>query len=155
MAAPTPSDQISAIMSTRIVTAKTTDKMGVVLRAMVKHKIGSVIVVNKGNPIGIITERDITTRTAKGQNVRTMTAQKIMSKPLITVPSSEQVWEAVAEMLRKDIRKLPVMESDKLVGMVTERDIMHWLVKVAYEPDMPEDLKKLLEVQAQAHSLPT
>lgn len=154
MATPTPDDPVSAIMSTKIVTAKKTDKMSAVLRAMVKSKVGSVVVVDKGKPIGIITERDITTMVAKGRNVRSMIAQKVMSKPPVTIPRSEEVSDAVVAMLRKDIRRLPVMEGEKLVGMVTERDIMHWLVKVAYAPNVPEDLAKLLEIRAQAHTIP-
>ena len=153
MATPTPDDPVSAIMSTRIVTAKKTDKMSTVLRTMVKSKVGSVVVVDKGKPIGIITERDITRMVAKGKNVRSMTVQKAMSKHPVTIPRSEEVADAVVAMLRKDIRRLPVMEGEKLVGMVTERDIMHWLVKVAYAPNVPADLTKLLEVRALAHTV--
>jgi CBS domain-containing protein len=76
-----------------------------------------------------------------------------MSKPLVTVPPSTELWRAVELMVRDDLRRLPVIENDKLVGMVTERDVLYWLVKVAYEPNMPEDLKKLLEAHARAHSL--
>ena len=153
MATPTPDDPVSAIMSTKIVTAKKTDKMSTVLKAMVRNNVGSVVVVDKAKPIGILTERDITTMVARGKNVRAMTAQKAMSKPLVTIPLKEDVSEAVVIMLRKDIRRLPVMDGEKLVGMVTERDIMHWLVKTAYAPNLPEDLSKLLEVRIHAHSI--
>jgi CBS domain-containing protein len=120
---------------------------------MVRHKIGSIIVVDKGNPIGILTERDVTTRLAKGQNLRTMAVKNAMSKPLVTVAPSMEIWKAVEQMVRNDIRRLPVIDGGKLVGMVTERDMLYWLVKVAYEPNMPEDLRKLLEARAQAHAL--
>jgi CBS domain-containing protein len=56
-------------------------------------------------------------------------------------------------MVRKDIVRLPVVEDDRLVGMVTERDIFRWMIGVAYEPNLPEDLRKLLESRAQAHAL--
>jgi CBS domain-containing protein len=56
-------------------------------------------------------------------------------------------------MVRKDIVRLPVVEDDRLVGMVTERDIFRWMIQVAYEPNLPEDLRKLLESRAQAHAL--
>ena len=148
-----PSDIISAIMSTKVLTTKTTDKVGKALRIMVKHKIGSVIVLDKGKPVGILTERDVSTRIAKGQNLRNMSVKKAMSKPLVTAPPSMEVWQAVEIMVRKDILRLAVVENEKLVGMVTERDIMRWLVKVAYEPNMPEDLKKLLETRVQAHAI--
>jgi CBS domain-containing protein len=56
-------------------------------------------------------------------------------------------------MVRKDILRLPVIEGDRLVGMVTERDVLRWLIRVAYEPNMPEDLEKLLEKRVQAYAL--
>jgi CBS domain-containing protein len=148
-----PSDLVSTIMSTKVVSAKPTEKVGKVLRMMVRHKIGSIVAVEHGKPVGILTERDVSIRTAKGQNVRSMLIKNMMSKPLMTISPSTEVWQAVELMVRKDLRRLPVVEGDKLVGMVTERDVLRWLVKVAYEPNLPEDLKKLLETRAQAHSI--
>ena len=148
----TPSESVSTIMSTQIVTVRPTDKVGKALRMMVRHRIGSIVVVEKGKPVGIITERDISTRIAKNQNVRGMLVSKIMSKPLVTTGPSVQVWEAVEQMVRQDIRRLPVIDGEKLVGMVTERDIFRWMIKVAYEPSIPEDLKQLLDTRAHAHS---
>jgi CBS domain-containing protein len=140
-------------MSTKVVTAKADEKVSQVLRTMVRQKIGSIIVVEKRKPIGILTERDITTRIAKGQKLRAMAVGKAMSKPLVTIEPSMEIWKAVEQMVRNDIRRLPIIEGDKLVGMVTERDILYWLVKVAYEPNMPEDLRKLLETRFQTHAL--
>ena len=150
-----PSEVVSVIMSTRVVSVKSTEKVSKALRTMVRNRIGSIIVTEKGKPAGILTERDISTRTAKGQKVMGMVVGKIMSKPLITVAPSAQVWEAVEQMVRKDIRRLPVVEDHKIVGMVTERDVFRWVIKVAYEPNIPDDLKKLVEsrthAQAPAH----
>jgi len=146
------SEVVSAIMSTNVISVKATDKVSKALHTMVRNKIGSIVVVEKGKPVGILTERDISTRTAKGQNVLGMVVGKMMSKPLVTVGPSAQVWEAVEQMVRKDIRRLPVIEGDKLVGMITERDIFRWVIKVAYEPNIPEDLKKLVETRAHAQA---
>ncbi len=153
MVASAPSSEVvSAVMSTKVVTVKSTEKVSKVLRMMVRNKIGSIILVEKGKPAGILTERDISTRTAKGQKVMGMIVGKIMSKPLVTVTPSTQVWEAVEQMLRKDIRRLPVVEGDKLIGMVTERDVFRWVIKVAYEPNIPEDLKRLVETRVHAQA---
>jgi len=139
-------------MSTKVVTVKSTDKVGKALQTMVRHKIGSIVVVEKGKPVGIMTERDVSIRTAKGQNVRGMAVRNVMSKPLVTIAPSSEVWQAVEQMVRRDIVRLPVVDGDRLVGMVTERDIFRWVIKVAYEPNLPEDLRKLVESRAQAHA---
>jgi CBS domain-containing protein len=148
------SEVVSAIMSTKVVSVKSTEKVGKALRTMVRNKIGSIVVVDKGKPVGILTERDISIRTAKGQKVMGMVVGKMMSKPLVTIGPSAQVWEAVEQMVRKDIRRLPVIEGDKIVGMVTERDVFRWVIRVAYEPNIPEDLKKLVETRGHAQVAP-
>ena len=148
-----PTDIVSAIMSTKVVTIKATDTIGSALKKMVRHKIGSIVAVEKGKPVGILTERDVSMKVAKVQSLRGLVVKKIMSKPLITVGPSTDVWDAVEEMVRRDIRRLPVIADGKLVGMVTERDVLRWLLLTAYEPNIPEDLKQLLETRAQAHSL--
>jgi CBS domain-containing protein len=149
-----PSEHVSTIMSTKVVTVKPTEKVAKALGMMVRHKIGSVVVVDKGKPVGILTERDVSTRVAKGQNLKTTTLKTAMSKPLITALPSMEIEDAVAQMVKNDIRRLPILEEGKLVGIVTERNIMYWLVKVAYEPNIPEDLKALLETRTNAHALP-
>jgi len=146
-------DQVSAIMSTKVITTKTTETVENALRRMVKQKIGSIIAVEKGKPVGILTERDISIKVAKAKSWRALMVKKMMSKPLITIGPSTGIWEAVEQMIRKDIRRLPVMEEGKLIGMVTERDILRWVLITSYDPNVPEDLKKLLETRAHAHSI--
>ena len=148
-----PSELVSAVMSTKVVTVKTTDKVSKALQMMVRHKIGSIIVVDKGKPVGILTERDVSTRMARGQNVRGMAVGRVASKPLVTISPSAEVWRAVEQMVRKDIRRLPIMEGDRLVGIITERDVFRWVIRVAYEPNIPEDLARLIETRSQAHAL--
>jgi CBS domain-containing protein len=122
------SELVSAVMSTKIVAVKPTDRAHKALQAMVRHRIGSIVVVEKGKPVGILTERDVTRRIAKGQNVRGMVIRNIMSKPLITIEPSAEVWQAVERMVKKEIRRLLVMDGNKLVGIITERDIFRWVI---------------------------
>jgi len=139
-------------MSPRVVTIKTSERVEAALRKMLKHKIGSIIAVEKGKAVGIITERDISIKVAKGQRLQGLVVKNVMSKPLITIAPTVDVWDAVEKMVRNDIRRLPVVFDRKLIGMVTERDILRWLLITAYEPHIPPDLKKLLETRAHAQS---
>jgi CBS domain-containing protein len=141
-------------MSTKVITVAQTEKVAKALSLMVKHKIGSVIVVDKGKPVGILTERDVSTRAAKSQNLKSMTLKTAMSKPLFTASPSMEIEDAVAAMVKNDIRRIPILEEGKLIGILTERDIIYWLVKVAYEPMLPEDLKNLLKTRTNEHTLP-
>ena len=150
---PSPCESVSTIMSTKVVKANANEKVGKALQMMVRDKIGSIVVIEKGKPVGILTERDVSTRVAKGQNVRGMTIRNVMSKPLFTIAPSAEVWQAVEQMVRKDIVRLPVVDGGRLVGMVTERDIFRWMIKIAYEPNLPNDLMELVKSRAQAHAL--
>jgi CBS domain-containing protein len=92
---------------------------------MNKYKIGSIVVIGRGKPVGIVTERDILERIVEPFiDSRTIGVKEIMSSPVVTVPPDISIEEAATLMARNMIKKLPVMEGDKLVGIVTTMDLM-------------------------------
>ncbi len=115
------------------------------LDLMKEYDIGAVVLTERGKIAGIVTERDILKKITgnSAENLQEPVSQ-IASKNVITGSPKTQVWEAFATMLRNKIRRLPVVDEERLVGIVTERDLFKWTVKVAYEPNIPEDLKRLL-----------
>lgn len=118
------------------------------LQVMIKKDIGSLIVVKDGEPVGIVTERDVTRRSlrpAKVKGVYDRPVSRSMSRPLITMPPATPVWEAFEIMVTKKIRRLPIVEQGRLVGIVTERDLFKWVIRVFYEPNIPDRIKKFLE----------
>jgi CBS domain-containing protein len=114
------------------------------LDAMVKKDIGAVVVVERGKITGIITERDIVREITKSFDYLDRKLLETSKRTVITVEPKTPLWEAFALMLKNKIRRLPVVKNGKLVGIVTERDLFKWAVKVAYEPNIPEDLRKLI-----------
>lgn len=115
------------VMTSPVITVKESENIVKVAKLMDKHKIGCVIVIDrKGNPVGIITERDIIERViAKGLAPSKTKASKIMSKPIATVDSSTVITEVAKKMKKMNIRRLAVMESGKLVGIITSKDIAY------------------------------
>ncbi len=89
------------------------------------ERIGSVIVTRRGRPTGIFTERDLLTAIlAKGKSLEGRVGG-VASSPLIVVPSEISVLDAAFTMSTKGIRRLPLIdEDDKLVGIVTARDLV-------------------------------
>ncbi len=114
------------------------------LDIMLKHDVGSVVVVQKGKIVGIITERDITREVTKSFDFFNRPLSNTAAKKIVSVKPSTPVWEAFATMLRKKIRRLPVVKDAKLVGIVTERDLFKWVVRVVYEPNIPRDIRRLV-----------
>ena len=94
-------------------------------KLMGTKRIGSVLVTRRGRPTGIFTERDLLTAIlAKGKPLESRLSE-VASSPLIVVPSEISVLDAAFMMSTKGIRRLPLVnEEDKLVGIVTARDLV-------------------------------
>jgi len=143
-----PTDMLGSIMTRDVVTVKPNDTVRRALQLMLKKDIGSLVIIDRGKPIGIVTERDFTRsclRHSEGQSVYDMPVGKIMRRKLITATSKTPTWDAFELMLKNGIRRLPIVEEGKLVGMVTERDLFRWVVRVIYEPNIPEHVKRIIE----------
>jgi len=113
------------IMARNVKTVRTDDTVLAAVSKMNKFRIGSVIVTNNGRPVGIITERNILERIVEPRlDPTTVKAKDIMSSPLITVDANAAVEEAAKIMARKGIKKLPIVEDDKVVGVISTSDIV-------------------------------
>ncbi|GBC73031.1 Hypoxic response protein 1 [archaeon HR04] len=85
---------------------------------------GSLVVVDDGKPVGIVTERDIVRRVvAEGRSPSATKVGDIMSTPLISVGPEATVAAAVRIMYENGIRRLPVVENDRIVVMLTVTDL--------------------------------
>jgi len=93
-------------------------------KAMAKWKIGSLIVTRGQSPVGIVTEGDISRSVARGVDVETALSD-FGKRRLITIAPGERLEEAAKTMADAGVKKLPVMEDGKLVGMVTQTDIVN------------------------------
>jgi CBS domain-containing protein len=137
-------DTVSEVMTKTVFTLPPSKKTIDALDAMVKRDIGAVVVVESRKITGIITERDIVREITKSFDYLDRKLLETSKRSVITVEPKTPLWEAFALMLKNKIRRLPVVKNGKLVGIVTERDLFKWAVKVAYEPNIPEDLRKLI-----------
>ncbi len=112
-------------MVRNVKTVRTDDSALDAVVKMNKFRIGSVIVTSSGRSVGIITERNILQRIVEPRlDPGTVRAKDIMSSPLITVDLHAAVEEAAAIMARRRIKKLPVVDDGKVVGVVSTSDIV-------------------------------
>ena len=131
-------------MTTKVVTVDISERVEEALRLMVKFDIGSIIVVDKQKPVGIITERDITRAALRGDSLLRLPARSLMSRPLQTTTPNMEIWRTFELMLKLGVRRLPVVDNDKLVGIVTEKDLTRWVLRIFYEPNLPEEVQGLI-----------
>lgn len=101
------------------------------LRAMIDHDFGAVVVTDGSSPVGVFTERDLTRRILEDPDLLEHPVADVMSSPLVTVAPGDEVVFVFQLMSEKGIRRLPVLDGGKLVGIVTERDLLTWVDAVA------------------------
>jgi CBS domain-containing protein len=127
------------VMSKNVKTVRPNSTINEVVRKMNKFEIGSIIVTDGEKPVGIITERDILRRVLEVTMAsEAMKAKEIMSSPILTIESQATTEEAATLMNSKRIKKIPVLEDGKLIGIVTSTDI------VRSEPKMVETLSSMM-----------
>jgi CBS domain-containing protein len=86
--------------------------------------VGSVPVVEEGRLAGILTDRDIVTRAvAERRDPQAVKVDEVASRELVTVEPEQDLDEALALMARHQVRRLPVVEQGRLVGMLAQADV--------------------------------
>jgi CBS domain-containing protein len=91
---------------------------------MAKHRVGSAVVQDAEQLIGILTERDVLNAVASGTVPDEVTVQDIMTADVVTVGPDWDLVEAAGEMARRRIRHLVVYEGGQLLGVLSVRDVL-------------------------------
>lgn len=94
-------------------------------RLMKQEDVGSLVVIEDGTAVGIVTEKDLVEKVvAEGKPPGKVKVASIMSSPLVTIDPGMSVAEAAKKMSDMKLRRLPVVKRDKLIGILTENDIL-------------------------------
>lgn len=114
-------------------------------RTMDEKHVGAVVVRDNEHSLGIITEQDIVRKVvAKGINPLTEKAKDYMEKKLITISPDKDIYDALILMRDNNIRHLPVVEDDKMAGLLTIKDILK------IEPQLFEIIVEKFEIREAA-----
>lgn len=126
-------DTIGEIMTVSVVSVGPDEPVSAAVRAMVDHDIGSVLVVEGERALGIFTERDLTRRILGDPDLLARPMREVMSAPVHATHPEAEIQQAFDLMNAKGIRRLAVVDGGRLVGIVTERDLLRWVSAVAAE----------------------
>lgn len=106
---------------------------------MADKTIGSLLIMEKDELLGIVTERDYARKVIiKGRSSRTTLVSEIMTTGVFTTSISETVNSCMALMTEKRIRHLPILEDNKIVGMVSIGDLVGAIIS-----DQKEEIEQL------------
>ncbi len=112
------------VMTKQVIVAEPDCSVLDAAKKMASKKIGGLVVVDFGRPIGLVTERDILWKvTAKEKNPRKMTVREVMSSPVVTVSPLATLRAAARIMLDNNVRRLVVTRLDEVEGIITARDL--------------------------------
>lgn len=126
---------VKDIMNNSIISVDATITANEAAKMMEDTKVGAVIVMENNTPIGIVTDRDFAIKIVAHAYQITTPVKQIMSSPLIATSPDETVLMAADLMYSRDIRKLPVIDNDKVIGIVTASDLVKQLA-ISTEDDI-------------------
>ena len=94
-------------------------------KLMKQEDVGSLIILEDGAAVGMVTEKDLVQKVvAEGRSPTRVHVAEIMSSPLVTIGPAESVSEAARMMANMRLRRLPVVKDHRLVGVLTENDLL-------------------------------
>jgi len=117
------------IMSNSLISADPSTTIYQIAKLMEKGGVGAIIVKKDNIPAGIITDRDFAIKIASQKYPLDTPVHKVASYPLQTINASESILVAADIMSSKKIRKLAVVENEKVVGIVTSTNLVNQLAK--------------------------
>lgn len=115
---------VKDVMKTNVISIDSSKTIKDAACVMDESNVGCVIVTKDNTPVGIITERDFVKRVSAKNKDLSNSLSEVMSSPLTTINSDETVWEAAEKMKQNKIHKLPVLDSNKVAGIITTTDLV-------------------------------
>jgi CBS domain-containing protein len=145
--------KVEDVMVKEVVTIDENSTVKEAAEIMNKFEIGCLIAVRKGKAMGIITERDLLKRVvAEAKDANKTKVKDVMSSPLVVVEPKMDLEEAVKLMFQMKIKKLPVVDGKRLVGLVSLTDIARFqpqvikiLKQLAMRQAAPKSMKKVID----------
>ena len=132
-------------MTERPILMNSADSITKCAEQMEQNHVGAIIVTEKDNPVGIITEQDIVRKIiAKGLNHSKMSISDVMEKDITTISPEKDIFEALLIMRDMNIRHLPVTDGSKMLGLLTLKDILK------IEPQLFDLLVEKFELREEA-----
>lgn len=117
--------KISEIMKKSVVTIDPELTLADVAKIMTNNRIGSVIVMNKTSPVGIVTDGDIVGTIARGRDPKKIKVKGLKkSMKFVTASPDDNVLKITKKMVKTGIKRVPVIKNGKLVGIVSDKELL-------------------------------
>ena len=116
--------QVKDLMSSHLITVDREETVAAAARLLSRHNVGALPVTNGGKLVGMLTDRDIAVRCVAANFDPNLTrVRSVMSAGAVTVPAEESGLRAAKTMGKHQVRRLPVTQNGRLVGMLSQSDL--------------------------------
>ena len=130
--------KVKEVMTKTVITVESNKTVIEAAALMAENDVANLIVMDDNTPIGIVTERDFVRRVLAKEKPSKTKISEIMSTPLRVIDPDAPLKEAARRMVRKRIRRLPVIKDNKLVGIITATDFARHLSKKTFTDNILE-----------------
>lgn len=116
--------QVRDLMSSHLITVDREETVAAAARLLSRHNVGALPVTAGGRLVGMLTDRDIAVRCVAANFDPNLTrVRSVMSAGAVTIPAGESGLKAAKTMGKHQVRRLPVTQDGRLVGMVSQADL--------------------------------
>ena len=123
-------EAILAAKGRNVVTVDSAAPVREAVRLLAEHRIGAVVALESGAVAGILSERDLVYCLAKeGADTLDLPISRVMTAAVVTVAPDVSALAALSSMSKRRIRHLPVVEGEKLAGLVSIGDLVAWRIR--------------------------
>lgn len=138
-------------MKKNVITADPDLNMADVAKIMTNNRVGSVVVMNRNRPAGIVTNDDIVTIVANGKSPKNVKIRDVPKrrKNLIIASPNDSVMGVAKKMIKSGIKRIPVIDKGKLMGIVSDKEIL------LVSPELINILSEKLKIRVDRVANPT
>lgn len=120
--------KIESIMNSPVASIEKGELLSRAIQEMDKQNIGAIVVTERKNPVGILTERDLLRKVlAKDVTVKELRVEDVMSSPLIYATTEDRLMDVENKMRINKLKRIPILKNGVLVGIITSTDIIRML----------------------------
>ena len=116
--------KVADVMGKGVVTANPNDTVAKVCEIMAKYDLSGITIFEKGKVVGVFTQGDLVNLIASGENPASTKVREAMGKEIVNIRPDADISEAAKLMVKKKVKRLPVLRDGRLVGVLTQTDIV-------------------------------
>lgn len=141
-------ESILATKSLNVITVRPDQSLKDAVDLLVEHDIGALVVVDEpGEPVGVISERDIIREAARTETVLAQTVDRVMTTDLVVASPEDDIGAVLETMVAGRFRHLPIVDQERLVGVISIRDVLKVQLD-AYQGEVDTLQTQIIEGQA-------